>query len=68
MVIIIEACVHHWLFGPPEHDGRDVSVGICKKCGVEKEECNHFSTAVVSYVLNQRRARDRKYMPLDARM
>lgn len=68
MVIIIEECVHHWLFGPPVHDGRDMSVGICKKCGVEKEECNHFSRAVVSYALNQQRARDKKYMLLDVRM
>ncbi|MDD5093020.1 MAG: hypothetical protein PHV74_01375 [Dehalococcoidia bacterium] len=33
-------CVHHWIIEPPEGE---VSKGVCKICGTEKEFKNHLA-------------------------
>ena len=37
--ISIDQCVHHWMIDPPENE---VSKGICRKCGQERNFLNNI--------------------------
>lgn len=61
-VITLETCKHHWIIESP--DGRSVLNGVCKKCGIEKQ---NFKAWVESWDSDIRKSEFNSYTPPDIR-